>query len=219
MVFPSPACITCKKRRVKVRQFPMRITSMLINIQCDSARPDCSQCRKGNRSCIWQADQTGVWQFKSENAFAKGKPRRPRAGREIQCSGPTMFSESASPEAPLSMPVEIYALNYWVSNFTAWPGDLQDIQSEYGACAVHYWENSSVDSTLRLAVSAFSLAKFGKAMRSMKAVREAESVYWKCVKNMRTDIENVSRKTIDPLLIATLLLAVYDVSCEHKEWA
>lgn len=30
MVFPSPACITCKKRRVKVRLFSMNIMSILM---------------------------------------------------------------------------------------------------------------------------------------------------------------------------------------------
>ncbi|KAJ5279793.1 hypothetical protein N7478_005165 [Penicillium angulare] len=198
MVFPSPACMTCKKRRVK----------------CDSARPDCNRCHKANRKCAWQSDQTEDWPFRSENAFAEGKPRRPRARCDNQCLQIVQSHQSIPLITLPSLPLEVYALNYWVANFTSWPGDLQEIQSEYGACALRFWEDSRKDSILRLAVSAFALAKFGRAVRSSEALKDAGVIYGKSIKRMRSEIMNLSSEMIDPLLIATLLMAIYDTrSC------
>ncbi|KAJ9142989.1 hypothetical protein NKR23_g6721 [Pleurostoma richardsiae] len=64
MVYRTPGCRTCKQRRVK----------------CDTARPICGRCQKAGRTCTWIPEddsETGL-QFRSENAFAQGMPRRPR---------------------------------------------------------------------------------------------------------------------------------------------
>lgn len=98
-----------------------------------------------------------------------------------------------------------------MKHFTAWPRELQEVEQEYGALALKYWTSSQPVSTLRLAVSAFSLALFGKAMRTEDALFEARSFYFKAVKRMRIDLADLSSTTIDQLLVASLLMATYDV--------
>ncbi|KAJ5946479.1 hypothetical protein N7454_003318 [Penicillium verhagenii] len=200
MVFPSNACNTCKSRRIK----------------CDSSRPSCDRCRKASRTCTWGSDKSQSWPFKNENDFAKGKPRRPRANHDTPLPQNTLHVVTQPPPLgiSLSLPIEVYALNYWVTHFTAWPNGLQEIESEYGACALRFWEDCDSRSTLRLAVFAFALAKFGKAVRSSSAIKNAELVYWSCIKRMQAEVASVSNETIDQLLVATVLMALYDVIVE-----
>lgn len=111
----------------------------------------------------------------------------------------------------LSIPVELHAFHYWVENFTAWPNDLLDIGHEYGSYALCHWNRARPDSSLHLAVSAFSLAVFGLARRVNKALEEADEFYARSVMKTRKEIKELSKETIDQLLVATMLMASYDV--------
>lgn len=111
----------------------------------------------------------------------------------------------------LSLPLEVYAMNYWIANFTSWPSGLQEIESEFGASALRLWDHCHPRSALRLSVSAFALAKFGQAMHSDEAIKIAEVVYGRSIKRMQVEIASLSSETIDQLVVSTLLMAVYDV--------
>lgn len=102
-------------------------------------------------------------------------------------------------------------MNYWIANFTSWPRGLQEIECEFGASALHLLNHCHPRSALRLSVSAFALAKFGQAVRSDEAIRKAEVVYGRSIKRMQVEIAGLSSETIDQLLVATLLMGVYDV--------
>lgn len=122
-----------------------------------------------------------------------------------------MINQPSPLGVSLSLPLEVYALNYWVANFTSWPSGLQDIEREFGASALRLWDHCHPRSALRLSVSAFALAKFGQAMRSAKAIQGAEVVYGRSIKRMQVEMACLSGETIDQLLVSTLLMGVYDV--------
>ncbi|KAJ5604454.1 hypothetical protein N7510_009608 [Penicillium lagena] len=188
MGFPSLGCLTCKRRRIK----------------CDSIRPTCSRCSKASRSCVWRSNEETGLSFRSENAFAQGRPRRPR-GHIV-----TRAVINSSPASPPTIPLETHAFHYWVEHFTAWPDDFFDIGLEYGTYALRYWTCAAPNSSLQLAVSAFSLAVFGLARNVNRALGDAERLYGKSIARIREEIAAPSNRTIDQLLVAILLMANYD---------
>ena len=181
--------------------------------QCDTDRPICGRCRKASRSCTWESNEEILLPFRSENAFAQGKPRRPRKhpGDENGKDSMTMITPPSQVSASLSFPVELQAFNYWIENFTAWPNDLVDFGHEYCTHALRHWNHTQPDSGLHLAVSSFSLAVFGQAKRCDKALQAADKFYARWIIRARGEIEELSEEKIDELLIATMLMAGYDV--------
>lgn len=181
--------------------------------QCDSVRPSCTRCNRSKRLCHWDSTEGAVW--KNENNFAQGQPRRPRQ-RAItrRPRNPLPTTPQPLPLHSLSLPLENYAFNYWLINFTIWPKQPRDgeVRNEYGAYALCFWNSSPQDSTLRLSLSALSLVIFGRAMHSKKAFESAHYFYWRSIRSMRKEIANLSDQTIDQLLVATLIMATYDVS-------
>jgi hypothetical protein len=107
--------------------------------------------------------------------------------------------------------MEVYAFNYWKETFTAWPGDLFDVSLEYGAHALCDWDHARPDSSLHLAVSAFSLAIFGRVKHLNNAVRDAHRYYSRSCVRIGQEIQELSNENIDQVLTATMLLATYDV--------
>lgn len=169
--------------------------------------------------CIWDANgETGV-PFRSENAFAQGKPRRPRKVFRVAHKAHVRESHIASLSTPLSVPIEVYAFNYWRETFTAWPEDLVDVSLEYGAYALCGWDYAHQDSSLHLAVSAFSLAIFGRVKHLNNLERVAHRYYARSCVQIRKEIQGLSNENIDRVLTATMLLATYDVCFILYDWS
>lgn len=183
----------------------------LTPVQCDSAHPNCNRCEKANRMCVWDSDEATSIPFRSENTFAQGKPRRPRKAPLVPRRALVRDSGIATLSMPLSVPIEVYAFNYWKETFTAWPEDLFDVSLEYGAHALCDWNHAQPDSSLHLAVSAFSLAIFGRVKFLNNAVRDAHRYYSRSCVSIRKEIQELSNENIDQVLTATMLLATYDV--------
>jgi hypothetical protein len=174
----------------------------------------CGRCCKAARQCIWTAGTETGLSFKSENAFARGRPRRPRRLRN-EDPHDRRIRVAASPSPLLftpRIPVKQLAFGYWVENFTFQLGELPDIGHEYGNHTLSYWDNTEPDSSLSLAVSAISHAVFGRAKRLSPALEDAEKHYAKSVVKTRSQIKEVSNETIDQLLITIMLMANYEVS-------
>jgi hypothetical protein len=118
----------------------------------------------------------------------------------------------------LSTPVEIHAFHYWVENFTAWPKDLLDIGHKYTTYTLEYstyalcrWNLIRSDSSIYLAASAFSLAAFGAARHANEAFEKANRFFARSIIKTRKEINELSNETIDQLIVATMLMASYDV--------
>lgn len=119
---------------------------------------------------------------------------------------------SSSVSRSLLIPIEVHAFHYWVANFADWPKDLRDIGHEYGTYALCHWNHAQPDSSLHLALSAFSLAVFGQGKSVKEAVKKADQFYVRSIIKIRKEIKHLSNETIDQALAATTLMSGYEVA-------
>ncbi|KAI9687576.1 MAG: hypothetical protein M1822_002186 [Bathelium mastoideum] len=208
MVYRSARCSTCKCRRVKVcGSIQAEPASDTQHCQCDSTLPSCQRCRKAGRICVWDPEGELTLHYKSENVFAQGQSRRLKRGADN-----ALYSIAVKRSLPpsLSIPVELHAFHYWAENFTYGPDDLPDIEQEYNSYALSAWNRAKPGSTLHLAVSAYSLAVFGRTRRMYKILEVADKYYTSSVVKMREEIQELSNERIDQLLISTILMTSYE---------
>lgn len=153
--------------------------------------------------------------FRSENAFAQGQRRRPKKqfiGGEL----PSLVAEVAGAPTstisrPLSISLETCALHYWERNFTAAPDDVPDVAQEYLNFVLGDSGRCSPDSSLQQALSACTLATFGKMRHVNTALEVAERHYVRSIIQMRKEIKDMSYQNSDLLLMATMLMTRYEV--------
>ena len=209
MAYPTARCLTCKGRRVKVGEWISdEPASDTEHRQCDSTRPSCQRCRKASRICAWDPNEETKFSFRSENVFARGQPRRPKRIAD-NVSDPAALTSSLPPS--VSIPVELHAFHYWAENFTRCPDDMPDIEHEVNSYALSSWGQAEPGSSLHLAVSAFSLAIFGRTRRIHKVLEKADKFYAQSIVKMQKEITDLSNERIDQLLITTMLMTNYEV--------
>ena len=187
-------------------------------LQCDLARPNCKLCRKSCRNCHWESNETGL-PFRSENAFARGERRRPRTQlvNTSQHHPAALTTPHPSASSFTSISIETQALNYWVFHFAAWPSNLADIDRGYEAYVLDQRNRAQPDSSLHLALLAYALATFGRNKSIPKALEIAHKFYSRSIATTQHEINELSNRNIDQLMIATLLLTSYEVcSCSEK---
>ncbi|KAH8889127.1 hypothetical protein GQ53DRAFT_825885 [Thozetella sp. PMI_491] len=192
MILRRNRCLTCKSRRVK----------------CDSARPRCTTCRKACRTCTWEPDAgTGVL-FRNEEAFARGLPRRPRAA---YAQKPAQEAELVHFLRPaIAVPMRVQAFNYFAEHFLDWPFDMPDIGRDYMAHVLDHWHRADENSCLRLALSALSLAFFGRGRGAPAALEDADKCYSAGIGKAQNELRGLSADTLDNLIVATLLMTTYE---------
>ena len=88
---------------------------------------------------------------------------------------------------------------------------MHDFGEEFGTYALRHWVHAPSNSSLHLAVSAFSLAVFGQARHVDQALVDADKFYARSVVKTRREVEQLSNETVDQLLATTALMASYDV--------
>ncbi|KAI0109289.1 hypothetical protein F4776DRAFT_657262 [Hypoxylon sp. NC0597] len=202
MVFPSRGCITCKQRRIK----------------CDSVHPTCGRCQKASRECIWDQNEEAGLLFKSENAFAQGKPRRPWKPRErdvelaeVVATPSASDSLSDSPTSPVLFPqTEDEAFRFWVENYVFRNDEIPEFAREYSHYVTAYRDKARPDSSLRLAVSAVSHAVLGRARKADTLIEDAEKLFSQSIIKMRSEFHELTQDNIDELLVTTMLMALYE---------
>ncbi|OTA89168.1 hypothetical protein M434DRAFT_112924 [Hypoxylon sp. CO27-5] len=200
MVFPSRGCITCKQRRIK----------------CDSVHPTCGRCQKASRGCIWDQNEESGLLFKSENAFAQGKPRRPWKPRERDLEPAEVAAISLTSDLVLdsptllSPPTEDEAFRFWLENYVFSDDEIPEFAREYSHYVVAYRDKARPDSSLRLAVSAVSHAVHGHARKADELIQDAEMLFSQSIIKMRREFHELTQNNIDELLITTMLMALYE---------
>ncbi|KAI0155438.1 hypothetical protein GGR52DRAFT_205729 [Hypoxylon sp. FL1284] len=196
MVFPSRGCTTCKSRRVK----------------CDSARPVCRRCQRACRDCAWDQDEAAGLLFKNENAFARGRPRRPWKPRERKeaatVSTPSDSASVTSGESSFSVDDEVSQV--WLENYVFRGDEMPEFAREYTHDLAVYWDRAKPGSSLRLAVAAVSHAILGRRMGVDNAAEVANSLFAQSFARVQREFREVSLENIDELIIATMLIASYE---------
>ena len=107
--------------------------------------------------------------------------------------------------------MKLQAFNYWIANLTACPSDLPDIGHDYSAYVLCHWNRAQPDSSLHLAVSAYSLAAFGRKSRMFKTLEIADNFYAQSIVKTQHEIKEPSNESIHQLLLVTILLTNYEV--------
>ncbi|XXH03252.1 hypothetical protein Hte_009650 [Hypoxylon texense] len=196
MVFPSRGCITCKTRRIK----------------CDSVHPICGRCQKASRDCAWDQNEAAGLLFKSENAFAQGKPRRPWKPREREEDAIVAIPSEIVPENHVSLSsLEDYdASHFWLENYVFRDDEIPEFAREYSHYLVFYRNRAQPSSSLRLVMSAFSYALSGRAMREDKAIEKASDLFAQGIAKMQAELSELSQDNIDELIVTTMLMASYE---------
>ncbi|PKK52632.1 hypothetical protein CI102_2882 [Trichoderma harzianum] len=201
MVFPSPGCQTCRKRKVK----------------CDCTRPLCQRCRTGDRRCTWDSDEQTGLHFRSENAFAMGLQRRPPKTSGSQApglmgSGSTfsLVSNNSRIQPALSLPLEMHALYYFADSVSTERHILGNGGPEYSPHVLHHWELAKPDSCLRLALEAYSHALIGRKRDVRPALCLSQRVYAKAVEEIQNAMSTISSDTIYQVMLAMMLMGGYE---------
>lgn len=184
-----------------------------VHEQCDFIRPLCGRCSKSNRSCTWDTDEDGGLPFRSENAYAQGRPRRPWKEKDKSPrSTELVVQKLPCISSALHLPLEIHALNYWVANFALDTTDVPDFGLEYSSYVVSYWKSASRDSSLHLALLALAYGVFGRARRSHMAIETAIRFFSKALTKVKAEIKDVASENVDPLLLTIMLMGSFEVS-------
>ena len=167
---------------------------------------------KANYSCAWDTNEHEGLPFRSENAFAQGRPRRPRNRRNRPQSSilTARLSRNAIPSA-LSFPLESHAVNFWVANFGLEIDELDDFGNDHSLYLVPHWHRAPSDSSLKIALLAVAHAAFGCARPSDAAVRDADVLYHQTVTRVKDEIRTVSANNIEYLLLAVKQMENFEV--------
>ncbi|KAI1204418.1 uncharacterized protein F4807DRAFT_465652 [Annulohypoxylon truncatum] len=200
MVFPSRGCITCRKRRIK----------------CDIVHPTCGRCNKASRTCVWDENEEAGLVFKSENAFAQGKPRRPwkareRDGKEVAEASGSSPDISVSPTPPPApAPEEDEPFRFWLENYMFRDDEIPEFVCEYNHYIIAYRDKTQPGSSLHLAVSALSHAVFGRAMQVEKAIENADLLFSRSIARMQSVFRELTQENIHEILVTAMLMAFYE---------
>lgn len=112
----------------------------------------------------------------------------------------------------MSVPLETLALNYWVENYLFRQAEIPDMAHEYGTYITSHWHRVTPDSSLGLALKAYSLAAFARTRGIDNALGDADRLYQRSIMKTHEEVQNPSSDGLDQLLIATMLMGHFEVS-------
>lgn len=164
--------------------------------------------QKSNRECVWNPNDYAGFHFKSENAFAQGKARRPRGS---QANKPISLDVTKqSPQLAITVPVAEHALQYWASSYLSRAEDLIEAAHEWQAHVIPYWTTAKPGSCLHLAVSTLSQATFSRAHNIPHALAKADKSYLQCLARTQQAVCGQANETMDALLLTTIMMGYFE---------
>lgn len=174
-------CISCKKRHVK----------------CDEGKPICKRCQKGNRSCVYQSQQTTVPKEASlQIRLHYPSPRPPPIKKTF-----SFEAERCGFESFQQIPAEV------LGGGLGW--------RDWGNIVL---QNSDNDPALRHAVIALGIMH-EEALRNLSAVSTtvnrqllpmAYKQYQEAIKRLRSQLQNESTRSVEANILACMVLIVFD---------
>lgn len=204
MPFPSRGCRTCRQRHLK----------------CDEIRPICGQCKRAARICLGFETGRDSLPFRSENAFASGVARRPRQHTANESRKPSSPLENAAPSSDSMALGQIQrapdpslddlARNYYVHNHMFAAEDLPTTIQSWLETNIMRQQDATSESLLDIAVSAVSLAIFGRTKSSKDALALGRQKYVQALSKTKSAVENLNEATTDPFLLTVMMLSFYE---------
>jgi len=89
---------------------------------------------------------------------------------------------------------------------------------EFGGYVLLHRDRAQRDSSLQLALTAFSLILFGQARHLNEALELGDTFYTRSISKMKEEINELSSEVIDRLIVTTTLLENFDVSFFRLSW-
>jgi hypothetical protein len=88
---------------------------------------------------------------------------------------------------------------------------MPDIGHEYSSYVLFHWNRAQPSSSIHLALSALSLAIFGKAKQVNRAIEDAQKYHALTIVKAKEEMKEPSNGSIDQLLLAIMLMGFYEV--------
>lgn len=195
MVFRARGCRTCVQRRIK----------------CDIRHPICGRCEKAGRICQWNPNEQAGLHFISENAYAQGRPRRPRGSKDASAEALEVIrTATSSLPSSLSISLDDHAFHYWAQTYIPDADELHEAAHEWNSHVINHWMRAEPGSCLHLAVSTLSRAVFGKARGVPIALKEADRSYAQCLVRTQQAVSGQPNENMDDLLLTTMLMGYFE---------
>ncbi|KAK6431510.1 hypothetical protein LTR95_012326, partial [Oleoguttula sp. CCFEE 5521] len=183
----------------------------------------------------WDPDEQSGLVFKSENVFAQGRPRKPRASKAkvshaTQAASPAVITSSSSgpvsdvttalavvdpiaassPRSALGLSLEEHAFLHWTAQCVFRHDDLSEPGHEYNVHVLQHWIEAKPGSSLHFALSALSLAFFGRSRHAPAAVKDAERAYCRALARTQRVVCGEEKETINHLLLTAMLMGTFE---------
>jgi hypothetical protein len=229
---PSPACRTCRLRRIK----------------CDETRPNCIQCSKSKRECGGYPDPDDlIFQHQTSSTIKKARRAEAIAIRKrekedsdassnsnstpISGSTPTSTNGSETTEdsevvllRPIRDDLETYALDFYLNGTIVEPASSGKYVGHLELLPKLYLQ-APANSALALVVRALCLACFSNFSTERGPVMtQALEAYGTCVMALHKEMKNLQQRRKNELLMAVVSMqAVECLLSWHKapsmQWA
>ena len=183
---------------------------MQRRVKCDTARPVCERCAKGNRTCVWNPNEQGGLRFLDESSFAQGKARRPRVTKTASLPATTTAISPPAPRPPLTLSLDDHAFQYWAQTNITQADTLHEAAHEWHTHVIPYWTIAKPGSCLHLAVSTLSRAVFGRARGVPEALSQADRSYAKCLYKTQLAVGGQCLENMDELLLTTMMMGYFE---------
>ncbi|KAJ5309209.1 hypothetical protein N7508_004588 [Penicillium antarcticum] len=121
-----------------------------------------------------------------------------------------LASRPGSIQPALSLPLEMHALYHCADIFFLEKNMLVEPGQEFVSHVLPYWEYAEPDSSLRLAMTAYSNAVFGRSKGVRSALCLAEKAYMKTVEQTLEEMKTLSANKIYQVVLAMMLMGSYE---------
>ena len=174
-------------------------------LQCDRAKPACTQCIRSHRECFGYRDQLDL-RFADETEHVKSKVLTKNCGR-TSTKTDTGVPQSTPILRALSNLVEYQAYCFFVKNYV-WPdsnstrGHLDHIPSLFGA---------SGDELLTVTITAVGMASISSLKNDPHLMAAARKKYISALRVTNAALQNPVSARTDQTLTAVVLLGIFEV--------
>lgn len=234
----SKGCALCLKRSIKVRPIAphiprwfSRLQFLLTLIQCDEARPSCSQCRRGLRKCpgyirglkLKFMDEgpklrRSVARGSGRARAAESVPSEPRGDRDAQRRDAAVYmaTPAAPPGKDILLELESLSLErqQLVFSFVSamFPLGVASVQRSFlGSWLWHVPARLNGSRALDYAALFVALAYFARTYGAARLLHQAQAAYALALRYLAAAIADSATRTGSDVLCATMLLGHYEV--------
>ena len=115
------------------------------------------------------------------------------------------------PTPALGVPLETQAVNYYIRNYTTFDYSMPELMHDHSLSLQSHLDRAKPGSALHLTVSALSHAIFARARNVPDALIIGDKHYSQALAKCEYTLEHYSENDSGALLLATMLMATFEV--------